>query len=69
MICQKLKELCEATAKYQSRISQADLVRFACQACQRLDVCPALSIDEFDARALHQIQPQQKKSAKKNTRQ
>ena len=58
MICQKLRQLCELTTKFNPLVNRAELVRLACQACQRLDVCPALSGDEFDARVrLHQLQP------------
>ncbi len=58
MICQKLRQLCELTTKYNPLVNRAELVRLACQACQRLDVCPALSGDEFDSRlGLHQLQP------------
>ena len=59
MICQKLVQLCEATVRYKPAISRSELIRIACQACQRLDVCPALSTEEFEARGLHKIQPGQ----------
>jgi hypothetical protein len=62
MICQQLRQLCEMTARCNPFVNRGELVRLACQACRQLDVCPALSTDEFDARSrLYHLPPRTRK--------
>jgi len=46
MVCKNLKQLTQISVG--GTLSRLDIVRAACHSCVKLDVCPAISIDEFE---------------------
>ena len=46
MVCNKLKQLIQISAG--GTLSRLEIIRIACQSCRKLEVCPAISLEEFD---------------------
>jgi hypothetical protein len=57
MICLRLKQLYQIVQTRELAVSQPDVVRMACEACQEIEVCPAMSTNEYDARRKHVVTP------------
>ena len=55
MVCKNLKQLTKITVS--GTLSRLDIVRVACHSCVKLDVCPAISIDEFEFMELKSANP------------
>ncbi len=55
MMCQTLQNLFNLCRSYQFDVIKSDVVRVTCQNCQQLEVCPALSSDEYESRRLVNI--------------
>ena len=50
MNCVRLNKLYQIVQTSELAISRSDLIRMACQPCQEIEVCPAMSSNEYDTR-------------------
>jgi len=50
MICSTLNQLHQLTIQQPGWISRAQMIRVVCTRCQQSEVCPAVSLSEYEAR-------------------
>jgi len=55
MVCQPLRNLFDQCQTHQFHINPVEVVRAACQNCQQIEVCPALSGEEYESRKKEQL--------------
>ncbi len=56
MICSTLHQLFELCHNQQRVFSPADMIRVACNNCPSTEVCPAMGVDEYEARRVDLVE-------------
>lgn len=51
-MCENLLRICEFVENNDRTKSTSDVIRVVCRHCNRIEVCPSVTFDEFDTRAL-----------------
>lgn len=56
MVCTHLKELYQLCESNQIRISSTELIQITCHKCDKVETCPSIMMDEYDAQAERNIE-------------